>query len=155
LQFRKRGWKSSSERPNDSCRGRTAAELDEMMQIGFYAFERWNLPRPTALRTGGVETDLSVFPAMERAGPKKAANIALGMLEPAESELHLAGGSARIGEIIELPVLSYRSPEALGRRKRQWRSVSVTGSSWPEMRTLMWEARKAEVSPVVLLTHAF
>jgi hypothetical protein len=155
LHFRKRGWKTGKERPNDSCMGRTDAELDEMLEIGYYAFDRWKQPRPIALRTGGFETDLAVYRAMERAGMRFASNIALGMREPAESELQLTGGRAQVGKIVELPVLSYRSPVILGRRKRQMRSVSITGASWPETRSLMWEARKTGTTPVVLLTHAF
>ena len=112
LQFRKRGWKTAAERPNDSCIGRSDAELDDMIDVGFYAFDRWGLPKPIALRTGGFETDAAVYRAMERTGLKLASNIALGMCEPHESELHFSGGRQRIGNVVELPVLSYHSPSS-------------------------------------------
>src|SRR5215469_18171800 len=40
LEFRNRDWKSVTTRRNDSCMGRSDAELDEMIDIGCYAFDR-------------------------------------------------------------------------------------------------------------------
>ena len=154
LHFRKRGWKLSAGRPGDSCIGRSDAELDEMIGIGCYAFDRWGIPKPIALRTGGFETDRAVYRAMRRAGLRLASNIGLGVYEPADAELQLSGGRHWFDDILELPVLSFRSPSLTGPRER-WRCLTLTGASWPETKLLLTQARELGISPIVLVTHAF
>ncbi len=56
-----------------------------------------------------------------------------------------------IEKILEVPVLSFRELQ-LGRCKRL-RLLTITACSWPEIETVLWRAREAGISPVVLLTH--
>jgi hypothetical protein len=59
LHFRDSSWRTL-ERLNDSCAGRTPAELDDMLRYSCDVFARWGLPRPLALRTGGFHCDRNV-----------------------------------------------------------------------------------------------
>jgi len=52
-----------------------------------------------------------------------------------------------------LPVLTYRSlrlPAGNGLRL-----LAITSTSWPEIKALLWQAREAGISPVIVLTHPF
>lgn len=154
LQFANRDWKEARTRPNDSCTGRSDRELDEMIGTGCYAFGRWSVPRPIALRAGGFEIDRAVYRAMTRAGIKVGSNIGMGIYQPQELALRLSSGRHWIEGVLELPVLSYLSPTVkLG--KLEWRALTITGTSWPETKLLLMRARQCGISQVVLVTHAF
>lgn len=107
LHFQDERWRQPSFVPNDYCSGRTAAELDQMIQLGIEAFSRWGIARPVALRTGGFRTDRTVYRAMARAGIDLASNIGLAVMEPAEPELRVWGGQHRFDGVLEVPTLSY------------------------------------------------
>ncbi len=139
-------------RPNGSCAGRTVDELVEFIRVGRETFERWGAPPPVALRTGSFHVDRSVYRAMAAMGLKLASNVGLAMYRPAEPALRLRGGLHRINGVLEAPVLTYT--ERVGGWKRP-RLLSPLSTSWPEMRALLWAARRAAISPVVLITHPF
>jgi peptidoglycan/xylan/chitin deacetylase (PgdA/CDA1 family) len=140
-------------RPNDSCSGRSDEELDLFISTGLGTFARWGLPRPVALRTGSLETDLGVYRAMRRAGLALSSNLGLAIYRPPQHELHLHAGLHRIEGIVEAPVLTYRSFR-VGRWERL-RSLTIQGSSWAELESILWAARRQRISPVVILTHPF
>lgn len=158
LHFRSPSWRSEIANgvPNDSCAGRTLNEMTEIIELGLAAFERWGLPRPIALRTGGFQTDLNVYRAMKRVGIPIGSNVAVATHDLGDPALALCGGRRWIEGVLELPVLTYvdrTDPRALGRGRR--RSLQVTASSWAETRALLWSARRKGQSPVVVLTHPF
>lgn len=136
--------------PNDSCAGRTDAELDHFFCSGLAAFARWGLPRPVAVRAGNFQADIGFYRAAERSGFRSSSNIALAAERPADGRLRLAGGRHRFGRVLELPVLSYRYP--LGRMQRQ-RILAITACSSAEIVSVLWQARERGISPVVILTH--
>ena len=84
---------------------------------------------------------------------KLGSNIALAAYRPADPELHLVSGSALIDGVLEIPVLTYATPSPP--RGSRLRTTAITSTSWPEMETLLWQARDAGISPVVILTHPF
>ena len=136
--------------PNDSCAGRSDADLDRLFAAGLAAFARWGLPRPVAVRAGNFQADMSFYRAAERHGLGLSSNIALAAERPAEPGLRLAGGRHRFGGVLELPVLSYLYP--LGRRRRL-RLLAITASSVAEFGSVLRQARQRGISPVVLVTH--
>jgi hypothetical protein len=136
--------------PNDSCAGRSDAELDRIFAAGFAAFARWELPRPVAVRAGNFQADMSFYRAAERHGLRLSSNIALAAGCAAEPGLRLSGGRHRFGRVLELPVLSYLYP--LGRRRRL-RLLAITASSVAEIGSVLRQARERGISPVVLVTH--
>ncbi len=108
--FRHTDWaeRVAVEHPNDSCAGRTSAELETFLAAGLGPFEEWKLPRPIALRTGNLELDRTIYSAMSRQGLRISSSVGLGVYRPREAELHLASGRHTIDGIIEVPVLTFR-----------------------------------------------
>jgi len=56
------------EAPNDSCAGRSDAELDHFFEFGLSVFSRWGLPRPVAVRSGNFQVDINFYRAAARSG---------------------------------------------------------------------------------------
>lgn len=139
--------------PTDHMNGRSVPQLTEWIADGIRIFERWGLPRPAALRTGGLITDLNVYAAMENCGMKVGSNVAYGIFPPAEPELRLYSGLHRIGALLEACVLAYLDYR-IGARSH-FHAWTVTGCSWGETRSLLIEAHASKVESVVLLTHPF
>lgn len=150
LAYETRGAGGAADAPNDSCAGRSDAELDRFFAIGLAAFARWGLPRPIAVRAGNFQADMSFYRAAERHGLALSSNIALAAEGAAEPDLRLAGGRHRFGRVLELPVLSYLYP--MGRRQRL-RLLAITAASVAEIGSVLRQAREREISPVVLVTH--
>lgn len=140
-------------RPSDSCAGRSLADLREIFGAGLAAFERWGVPRPVAARTGNLQADAATYEMMAELGLPVASNLGIGLFEPADPALLLAGGRHWIHGVLELPVLSYTDVRLGARRHRKL--LTVTAASWPEVETLLWTARRSGLSPVVILTHPF
>jgi hypothetical protein len=90
---------------------------------------------------------------MESVGLPLASNIGLAVYRPADPALHLYSGVHRIGGITEAPVLTY-ADLVLGARTHL-KSLTVTGTSFGEARSLLDTAQEEGVETVVLLTHPF
>jgi hypothetical protein len=156
LRFESSEWRQGNGADDvdyDSCAGRGDSELDRFLAVGMQAFSRWGLPRPIAMRTGGLVVDTAVHRALARARVPVSSSIGLGVHRPAESALALAGGRHWIGGTLELPVLSYKQPWRGGHGA--WRALTITGCSFAEITSILWQCRRAGTSPVVILTHPF
>ncbi|WP_019623905.1 polysaccharide deacetylase family protein [Thioalkalivibrio thiocyanoxidans] len=142
-----------SDPPNDNVTRRSVEELADLIDQGRATFRRWGLDAPSVLRTGGLKVDLKVYAAMRQAGLPRASNIGLAIYPPAEPELQLRGGCHVIDGVLEFPVTTYTDfrwgPRA------HLKSLTITGTSWPEMRRLLFQARRQGLSDVVVLTHPF
>ncbi|WP_119459543.1 polysaccharide deacetylase [Rhodospirillaceae bacterium SYSU D60014] len=155
LTFRNPQWQQAIKavHPNDSCAGRQYGELLEIVREGLAAFERWDVPKPIALRAGSLRADMTLYDVAAAAGIPIGSNIGLSIYTPTQSDLQLRGGRHWIRHVLELPILTYSDfRSGFGGHGR---TLTITGSSWPELKSLLWQARKAGVSPVVLLTHPF
>jgi peptidoglycan/xylan/chitin deacetylase (PgdA/CDA1 family) len=139
--------------PNDSCAGRNLDEMLELIERGMALFDRLGLPRPIALRTGNLQVDATVYAAMSRLGLKLASNLGVALFRPSDENLHLLGGRHWIGDVLELPILSYVQL-ALGAWKR-YRILTIAAASESETIALLHAARARGISPVVILTHPF
>jgi peptidoglycan/xylan/chitin deacetylase (PgdA/CDA1 family) len=153
--FRNRDWtdRLKSDPPTDHMNGRPVELLRQWLADGIAIFERWGLDRPVALRTGSLMADRSVYQAMELAGVRIGSNIGLGVYRPEDPGLHFFSGIHRVGEVIEVCVLTYKDFE-VGKRAHH-RTLTITGSSWKETRTLLLRAHQSNVETVVILTHPF
>jgi hypothetical protein len=156
LYFRDPDWmdRLTTSRPNDSFVGRPKEAMVELFDLGMSAFARWELPRPIAFRTGNLQADSAIYRAAREVGLKVSSSVALGgPAPPAEPRLRITGGRRRVEGVLELPVLSYKEL-SMGAIERH-HLLTVTGTSYPEAEHLLWAARNAGISPVVLLTHPF
>ena len=153
--FRHEDWieRLKQESPSDRCDGRAVGELEALIGLGLEAFERWRAPRPIALRTGNLLADRTVYQAMARQGLRLASNLGVAYQPPADPSLNLSGGRHWIDGVLELPILSYTQLAVGGRRWR--RMLAITASSSGEIEALLWQARAAGISPIVVITHPF
>lgn len=138
-------------RPNDSFVGRSRAEVESLIEQGRQAFGRWGVDQPVALRTGGLRVDTNVYHGMSAQGMRLASNVGVAIYQPEPEALQLYAGRHRVNGVVEVPVLTYRRrglPKSLSEK-----SLTITGTSWGEMRRLLWGARRAGVGPVIILTH--
>jgi hypothetical protein len=150
--FRNRHWRSI-EPEGDSCAAQSADRLQEMIGFAQEVFSRWGVRQPVALRAGGFSCGRSVHRAMVGCGITVGSNIALAIYRPADPAFHLTGGCRLVGGVLEVPALTYEAQRPPFGWQR--RVLAIAATSWPEMEALLWRAREAGISPVVVLTHPF
>lgn len=153
LRFLDSNWHASRVPVDDSCAHRSNRELDQFLAMGLAVFSRWGLLRPVATRTGNFMVDTAVHRALARAGIPISSSVCRAIFRPVEPALQLTGGRHRIEGTLEVPALSYTDLAFAGWRRE--RLLAVTASSWPEMRSLLWQARRAGILPIVIVTHPF
>ena len=149
--FRSRDWRRHPPE-SDQCAARSLDDLGNMIDFGAATFSRWGLPAPKALRTGGFSCNRTVHQAMLRCGLALGSNICHAAYRSADPEFHLLSGARVIDGVLEIPALTYATPHPAGPR---WRALTITAASWAETETLLLQARAADISPVVVLTHPF
>ena len=153
--FRDPDWRETIRHapPNDRCDGRGDAEMQDIIADGIAGLRRIGAPAPAALRTGNLRADRATYRAMEACGLPVASNIGAALFRPADPALQLAGGRHRVGQVLEVPVLTYTQLEVGSRRLA--RLFTTTATSLGETVALLRQARREEVPTVVLLTHPF
>jgi hypothetical protein len=150
LYYEPAGVGGANPAPDDSCAGRTDAELDYFFQSGLSAFSRWGLTRPVAVRPGNFQFDVNFHRAAARSGLFLSSSIAVPIYRPADERLILIGGKHRIGEVLELPVFCYTYRMVGDNRLRP---LSITACSSAEILFVLEQAREHQISPIVILTH--
>ncbi len=138
---------------NDSCAGRDMEELKRIFELCIEVFVRWSGKRPEAIRTGSLVADMNLYRVMHDLNIPLASNIALGVFRPDEPELQIYSGHKLIDGVLELPVFSYQDMSIFG--KKHIKSLQITSCSWPEMKYILWQARKLKIQNIVILTHPF
>lgn len=138
---------------NDNCNGREYDELKRIFELCIEVFERWSGKRPEAIRTGSLVADINIYRVMKELNIPLASNVAVGVFFPAEPELQIYSGRKKINGVLEQPVLSYHDMNILGRK--HIKSLQITSCSWPEMKHILWRARKHGIENIVILTHPF
>jgi hypothetical protein len=151
LAFRSAEWRTA--RPDDSCALRTRSELRAMIEFGIAQFDRWQVPSPQALRTGNFAFARPVHEAMVDCGLGLGSNIAISVFPPRDPECHVPSGSVMVDGVLEVPAFTYMAPNPP--RGSRPRTLAITASSWRETEALLWRARDAAISPIVVLTHPF
>jgi hypothetical protein len=136
--------------PNDSCAGRTDAELGHFFEFGLSVFSRWGVPAPIAVRTGNFQIDQNVFRAATRSGLRMSSSIAVPIYRPPGERFVLLGGKHRVGEILELPIFCYSY--RIGSSDRL-RALCITACSAAEIISVLRQAYAHQLSPVLILTH--
>lgn len=138
---------------NDDCIGRSFEDLHLAFSHSIEVFEKWAGHKPKAIRTGSLVADDNVYRVMSDLGVPLSSNLALGLFRPKEPELALNSGRHLIHGVMELPVFTYRDMNIAG--KTHEKSLQITSCSWPEMKHLLWKARRMGVENVVILSHPF
>lgn len=139
--------------PNDNCDGMDVAELHDTITEASRALTRIGVADIVAMRTGNLRADRGVYRAQAACGIPVASNIGVALNRPSDADLCLAGGRHRIEGVLEVPVLTYTQLE-LGPRRFD-RLLTTTATSAAETEGLLWQAHRAGVPTIVLLTHPF
>ena len=135
---------------NDSCAGRSDAELDHFFRFGLSVFSCWGLPKPVVVRAGNFQVDRNFYRAAARSGIVLSSSIAPPVYRPHDEALVLAGGRCRIEQVLEFPVFCYSYPFGLNKRLRP---LAITACSSAEILSALCQAREHGISPMIILTH--
>ncbi len=137
----------------DDCSGQDFDELRRAFSACIAVFKRWVGHNPIAIRTGSLRADENVYRVMRELGILMSSNIAMGVFQPREPLLRHDSGRHLIHGVMEIPVFSYQDSNFAGRTHKK--SLQITSCSWPEMRHLLWKARRSGIENIVILTHPF
>jgi len=116
------------------------------------AFDRWRVPQPTAFRAGNLQASLPTYEALASLDIPVASNLGLGIFVPSEPELRIMNGRRAVRGVGEVPTTTYRVLWPTG---GQFKTLTVTGSSFAETKQIISMAQEAGLEDVVLLTHPF
>lgn len=134
---------------SDSFVNREPAEVAKLLLDGCDILGRLGAKRPIAFRCGNLDAGGVIYQGMREAGLKLASNVGLALHRPAEAALCRYAGLCTFSGIVEVPVTSYRLPLL----KRRLSLLSITGSSFAEMRRVLTVASHKGVGPIVVLMH--
>ena len=148
-------WKKAvrAKPPSDDCTSYDVDRYAGLIATGLAQFQKWGAPQPVALRTGNLQVAEATYQAMAAVGLELASNVGLAIYRPKEAALRLASGRHRFHGVTELPVLTY-DQLAVGNWRKD-RLFAITATSFGESVGLLWAARRAGISPVVILSHPF
>lgn len=138
--------------PYDKITGCSVTELSALLTHAVSLFEQMAGTKPVALRTGSLQSERNLYPAMAQTGIHLSSSIGLGFNPPEDPVLRLPGGIHLFDGVFEVPVTSY-CDWRLGARQHL-KVLTIVGSSWPEIRTVLDRAWLEQAGPVVVLTHA-
>ena len=136
--------------PNDSCAGRTDAELDRFFDVGVSAFSRWGLPPPIAVRAGNFQVDANFYRAAARWGLALSSSIVLRADNPTDQNRRAVRLWRHIGKVLEFPVFSYTY--RIG-SKEFLRPLAITACSLREVLSVLAQAYHHDISPIIINTH--
>lgn len=138
---------------HDDCAGREFDELKRAFTVCIEVFQRWTGRRPIAIRTGSLRADDNVYRVMHALDIPMSSSIGMGIFQPAEAQLCHDSGRHLIQGVMEIPVFTYHDRPVTGRTRKK--SLQITSCSWPEMKHLLWKARRSGIENIVILTHPF
>ena len=149
------GWQNRLDeiKPNDSVLTRSQDQLESLFGEGADILEKWCGYRPLALRTGNLHVSRNVYKAMFEVEMFVSSNIGRGIYEPVDSALRLSHGCRIVDGVYEYPVTSYVGLHLPG--IKELKSLTITGSSFSEAKSIIELAYKKGIGSVVLLTHTF
>ncbi len=153
--FEHADWKErvrTTRRPDDFF-GRPLADSITLLQEGIDTFAQWGLPRPKAFRSGNLQHDANLYKALAAVGIPYSSNVGAAIFDSGDPDYQLYSGHHERHGVIECPVLSF-SDWSFG-SKRHMKSLTIAGTSFGEIRTLLERARAASIATVVILTHPF
>ena len=141
-------------KPNqDDFFGRDEDDSVRLIEQGIATFADWGVARPTVFRSGSLQHDDKLYRALARAGIPYSSNVGVAIFDSGDPQYQLYAGSHVRHGVIEFPVLTFCDWRLGGRR--HLKSLTIAGTSFAEMRTLLEQANAAGVEQVVILTHPF
>lgn len=133
----------------DDLAGRDPASTIGLLRDGQAAFAEWGLPPPQVFRAGSLQHDANLYRALAVVDIPFSSNIGLGIFNSGLADYQLCAGRHMRHGVLECPVLTYA--DWPGHHK----TVSVSGTSFAEMRRLLELTCAAGLELVVILSHPF
>lgn len=137
----------------DDFAGRDEEDSVRLINYGKAVFSDWNLPSPQAFRSGSLQHDDVLYRALARCAIPFSSNVGVAIYDSGEPEYRLYSGRHRRHGVVECPVLTF-TDFRVGFRHHM-KSLTITGTSFPEIRALLDKAHDEGLEQVVLLTHPF
>ena len=137
----------------DSFFGRAEDESLRLMEVGLETFHTWQLPTPTVFRSASLHHDDALYRAQARAGIPYSSHIGVAVFNKNDTNYRLYSGRHVRHGVIESPILTFRDWAVAG--KTHLKTLTITGSSFAETRTLLEQAHREGMEQVVILTHPF
>jgi len=133
----------------DDLAGREPASTVALLRQGLATFAEWGLPAPQVFRAGSLQHDENLYRALAAVGIPFSSNIGLGVYNCGLPDYQLRAGRHLRHGVLECPVLTFADwPGHL-------KTVSVSGTSFAEMRRLLNRAQAAGLELLVILSHPF
>jgi peptidoglycan/xylan/chitin deacetylase (PgdA/CDA1 family) len=131
----------------------TIDEVVTFIRQGIEAFKEWQIPAPTAFRSGNLNHGAGLYRALAQCGIRYSSNIGVAIYSNGEPDYKLYSGQHELHGVKEFPVLSF-SDWKIGSRQNI-KTLTIAGSSFAEMKDLLEKARSKGIPQVVVLTHPF
>lgn len=149
LVFKDKNWQKdiASQLIRDDFDETSKDDIVKVLRECLTIFEHWNLPKPTAYRAGNLHPSLALYEALHELGFIISSSIDLPIYTPTESQLHINNEVAFFHNVAEVPVTSFKS---MGMRNK---ALTITGSSFYEIRNALTRYDKTSNTPIVLLSH--
>ena len=138
-------------RIHDSLAAVSSERACEIITRGLDVFKQWELPPPTAIRTGSLITERQLYKVFSHSGLNVSSSVGLGIYQPSDPELHLLSSARQFDGVTELPVTSYFGADPFLRRQR--RLATLVGMGQWEQTALLRKAKEAAAPFVILLSH--
>ncbi|MBP1202251.1 peptidoglycan/xylan/chitin deacetylase (PgdA/CDA1 family) [Duganella sp. 1411] len=136
----------------DDFAGRDEASTLELLRQGQATFREWGLAPPRVFRSASLQHDAGLYRALASAGIPYSSNIGLAIYDSGDPRYRLYGGRHLRHGVLECPVLTFSDWRL---RRPHLKTLSISGTSFAETRTLLQRARRAGMELVVILTHPF
>jgi protein-tyrosine-phosphatase len=133
----------------DDLAGRELESTVALLRQGQATFAEWGLPAPQVFRAGSLQHDENLYRALAAVGIPFSTNIGLGVYNCGLANYQLRAGRHMRHGVLECPVLTFA--DWPGHAK----TVSLSGTSFAEMRGLLDSAHAAGLELVVILSHPF
>lgn len=153
--FEHEDWRSRSAatKPRDSFFGRSIADSVALLEQGIETFADWGIDRPKAFRSGNLQHDANLYRALAQVGIPYSSNIGSAIFTSGDPDHKLYSGQHLLHGVVECPILSFIDWSFASRK--HMKSLTIAGTSFDEMKTLLTKARLAGIETVVILTHPF
>lgn len=153
--FRHENWRelARGRQGLDDFHGRPEDESLRLIEAGLTAFHEWRLPAPSIFRSGNLHHDESLYRAQARAGIPFSSHVGMAIFDSGDPQFRLFSGRHACHGITECPILTFCDWKAGSRE--HLKTLTITGSSFAEMRMLLEQAHQQGMEQVVILTHPF
>jgi peptidoglycan/xylan/chitin deacetylase (PgdA/CDA1 family) len=135
--------------PHDDITRFSPRDIQAWIADGASIFRRVVGYHPLAFRAGNLCASRPMYPALADANIRMASNVGYAWMRPADKSLRLLSGVHKVQGVTEIPVTTYGD---FGSRNPS-RLLTITGSSFAEMRSVLDNANAQGVGPIVVLAH--